>query len=470
MIQQSRTIIFWGAGATAGLGMRTTTQEGAFILDLAASGEDLPTTSLVLHQRISKALGEAAAPWTPALAELLTILGDTNEEYPTASVTEEQTGAMRRNWNPRATDAEIRNRIMELRGLYDWPALKAVVKVCPVEEGPNRPGGNFLNDLFNILDMHGQSGHGFRVEGNDFLTPRRVAGARNALKLLILVLFYVDWHVLRQDPEKRMTLEQHFGFAEALGRRMQRQGLELAEHPFDSGDFYMGDVSFASLNYDPIALWLQTVANRNLNRNPSVPHVGIPARRLQIFHDLGYIVPSTRISERNPGTIWHPMNEGSAQRLNDPDHGASDVIRIYKFLYPHGCLNWRECPDCGKLSSYLGNSWDMDSAVLFPPPPLQAFVQGVQFPHFLNEQESKEMRQRSSRCPRLCELQDVDIRASYSAHDAEQFQEPSTAVYRGHQTEPAGSGAGIRPYRVHGVFAAAGRRRLPCLFCRSPAP
>ena len=385
MTQHIQTVIFWGAGATAGLGMRISTQQEKYIRHLATAGKDTPS----LPDRVNNALDSQAESWAPALVDLLTILGDVNQAHPTPIFTAEQMDAMRRNWSARASDDEIRGRILALHLLYDWPALKAVVNVCPVEEGSDRPGGNFLNDLFNILDIHSQSGHGFRVERNAFLTPQRVTGARNALKLLILALFYIDWQVLRHDPEKRNTLEQHYRFAEALGRRMQRQGLERVGQPFDSRDFYMGDVSIASLNYDPIALWFQTVANRTLNRSPDVPHVDVPARRMQIFHDLGYIIPSTRISERNPGTIWHPMNEAAAQRLNDPDHGAADVIRINKFLYPHGCLNWRECPDCGKLSSYLGNRWDIDSAVLFPPPPLRAFVQGVKFPYYCDEERQE---------------------------------------------------------------------------------
>lgn len=382
MTHQPQTVMFWGAGATASLGMRISSQQEMYIRHLAAAGED----SLPLPERVSNALGNQAGSWAPPLVDLLTILGDENQAHPTPIFAPEQLDAMRRNWSARASDDDIRRRILALHLLYDWPALRAVANVCPVEEGSDRPGGNFLNDLLNILDIHSQSGHGFRVERNAFLTPQRVSGARNALKLLILTLFYIDWHVLRHDTDKRSTLEQHYGFAKALGRRMQRQGLDRAGQPFDSRDYYMGDVSFASLNYDPIALWFQTVANRTLNRSPDVPHVDMPARRMQVFHDLGYIVPSTRISERNPGTIWHPMNEAAAQRLNDPDHGATDVIRINKFLYPHGCLNWRECPDCGKLSSYLGNKWDIDSPVLFPPPPLRAFVQGVEFPYYRDEE------------------------------------------------------------------------------------
>lgn len=375
MTQDGSTVIFWGAGATATLGMRLTSQQGKFLHDLATGKKD----SSSLSQRVAKAVGVGAEPWVAALVDLLTILGDGNEKHHT-QVTDQQMDAMSRNWSVGADDDEIRGRILTLRTLYDWPALKDVIKVVsPVEQGADGAGANFLTDLFNILDIHGQSGHGFRVEENEFLTPQRVAGARNALKLLILAMFYIDWQVLRQDEGKKQALECHYDFAEALGRRMQRQGLERANHPHDSRKFYMGDVSFASLNYDPIALWLQSIANRNLNQSPAVPHVGIPAHRLQIFHDLGHLIPSRRIRERNPETRWHPMNEAAAQRLNDTDHGASDRIRISKFLYPHGCVTWRECPSCGKLSSYLGNRWEPDSPVLILPPPLKSFVRDVQF-------------------------------------------------------------------------------------------
>ena len=160
---------------------------------------------------------------------------------------------------------------------------------------------------------------------------------------------------------------------------MQRQGASLATRSrFDSRDFYMGDVCFVSLNYDPVALWCQYVANRDLNKSASVPHVGSPALRLQVFHDLGHFVAGSRVvvdDRRDPKTPWHPMNESSAQRLNDPDHGSRDRVRITKFLFPHGCLWWRECPNCGKLSSYMGHSWKRDSEALIPPPPLKAFVE-----------------------------------------------------------------------------------------------
>ena len=370
MTHSKRTVIFWGAGATAALGMQTTGQQTEALRKLAPWQED----RLSLAQRIEDALGvKAEEPWTSALHDLLTILGDGDKP--------EAMKAMCRNWRHGADDDEIRNRIVTLRTLYDWPALKAVINVCPGVQGVG--DGFQLNDLFNVLDMHGQSGHGFHVEESVFLTPQQVLGARNALKMLLQTTLYVDWHYGRKA--NRGVLEHYYDFAKALGRRMQRRGLVLAGSTrFDSRNFYMGDVSFVSTNYDPIALWCQFVANRNLNKSKNVPHVGCPASKLQIFHDLGHFVGGSRVKKKeglDSETPWHPMNETSAQRLNDPDHRSGDRIRISKFLFPHGCLWWRECPNCGKLSSYMGDAWEWDSLTLIPPPPLKAFVRDVEFRH-----------------------------------------------------------------------------------------
>ena len=389
MTRSRRTVIFWGAGATAEIGMQTTVQQ-ARTLRKFASGRERRNS---LTQRIRDALGDKAAePWTSALHDLLTILGDGDETEEAASifpVAQNRMEAMRRNWQHGADDDEIRNRIVTLCTLYDWPALKAVINVCPGVQGD---GKSFqLNDLFNVLDMHGQSGHGFRVKEAEFLTPQRVLGASNALKMLLQTMLYIDWHY--GCEANGGVLEHHYDFAKALGRRMQQQGRELAGSTrFDSRDFYMGDVGFVSLNYDPIALWCQIVANRDLNRSADVPHIGCPASRLQVFHDLGHFVAGSRVEireDRDSKTPWHPMNEASAQRLNDPDHRSGDRIRISKSLFPHGCLWWRECPDCGKLSSYMGDAWEWDSPTLIPPPPLKAFVRDVEFQsRFDEERES----------------------------------------------------------------------------------
>lgn len=370
-----------------------TAQQAKFLRKLVGKPEGKGTP---LAQRVRGALDPVTEErLLSAFSDLLTILGDRDENDENEGViffiTEERMEAMRRNWREDASEEDIRTRIVELCTLYDWPALKLIVRICPeTQEGDIR-----IDDLFNILDMHIRSDHGFYVKENVFLVPQRVLAARNALKMLLHAMFYVDWRHACKERHEDVLL--HYEFAAALGRRMQRRGLELAGKVDDLDDkkFYMGDVSFASMNYDPIALWCQFVANRNLNQSDSVPHIGCPARKLKIFHDLGHFVSGPHVGTgRLPTTPYHPMNEAAAQRLNDDEHDSGDRIRIGKFLLPHGCLWWRECPSCGKLSSYMGDSmkdgaWVPCSPTLIPPPPLKAFVDPRQFQHRLQDEREE---------------------------------------------------------------------------------
>lgn len=389
MTSSQRTVVFWGAGATASLGLQTTVQQTTTLQRLASKkGEK------ALEERVEEALGDKAEePWTSALIDLFAILGDggkdvtSEEETSLFTVTPSHLRIMRRHSRKDASDDELRNRILGLRLLYDWPALKAVIDVCPGA----RDGHLQLNDLFNVLDMHGQTGHGFRNEDGTFLSPQRVLSARGALKMLQQTVLYIDWQYCRS--KRGRDLRRHYDFAVALGRRMQKEGVRLAgsNAQFDDRNFYMGNVSFACFNWDPVAIWCQFVANRNLNQSPRAPHVGTPARKLRIFHDLGHFMPGARVESsggRGAETPWHPMNESSALQLNDDDHGSRIRVRISKFLLPHGCLWWRECPNCGKLSSYMGDTWNFDSPTLIPPPPLKAFVRDVKYRHRHEEERT----------------------------------------------------------------------------------
>ncbi len=388
-------MLIWGAGATASLGIWTTRQQQQFFQELAPNGESSENRSL--ETRLRAALkNQEQEPWVSAFADLLLILGDPGRNrHDKASVTRitcEQVEAMARNWNDQEEN-ELRRRIVELRRLYDWPALVDAINVCP----GRRVGKLTLNDLFNLLDMHQQSGHGFREKDDDFISPQRIIGARGALKLLIQSLAYANWHVESRSAESSTDLQHHLDFAKELNRRMQRQGLRkgacAGRDEFEEERFIMGDVSVVSMNWDPIGLWAQFVANRNLNQAASVPHVGIPPRRLQIFHDLGHFVAGPRIRKNRPGSrVWQPMNLSSARQLNDRDSGADVCIRLSKFLFPHGCLWWRECPNCGKLSSYYGDEWAISSRTLLPPPPLRAFVDGIGFKSWCADSEENRER------------------------------------------------------------------------------
>ena len=346
------TAIFWGAGSTASLGIRTSDKQSKCISELALEDSE------PLQSRVEKAVGPFKSD---AFTDLLNILGDGGQR----KVSDDALVAMSRSWRSQDND-ELQHRIMELRALFDWPALKAVVRSCPGAWNPETRPSFKITDLFNVLDLHGQSGHGFHAGERGFLSSQRVAGAKNTLKMLLQAMFYVEWQQCR--VEKRSELDLHYRFAVALGQRMQKRGIELAGKKYEGQEFYLGDVGFASMNYDPVGFWCQYVANRDLNRSPTVPHIGAPASKIELFHDHAHFVAGARVKKKP--RLWHPMNESSIQRLNEEGHR----IRVTKFLLPHGCICWRECPKCGKLSSYLGDSWEVDSKTLIPPPPLRAFL------------------------------------------------------------------------------------------------
>lgn len=359
----AKTLFFWGAGATAVLGQRGTAGQTTFFKNLAKAKADDS-----LSGRVRVALNLELTDWDAHLTDLLHILGDSDPDI--FIVSPEAKDAMKRHWSDQGDDA-IDRRIRELRSLFDWSALQEIIKICPAF---NEKEGFQLSDLFNILDIHIQSGHGFQAHNGHFISPSRIIVARKVLEMLLHTLFYIDWQDARIS--KSSELEKYHQFAHILAGHHQEQGLvQLANgSKTDTREFYLTDVAFVSLNYDPICLWTQFIANYECN-NDFPPHVDTPRVPLKIFHDLAHFMAVIRIGDPNDGKahLWYPMNEASAQRLNDRDHVTDRRVRIQKLFFPHGCVCWRECPSCGKLTGYFGQKWEIDSAALIPPPPLKGF-------------------------------------------------------------------------------------------------
>ena len=161
-----RTVAFWGAGATASLGIRTTAQQSEFVLHLAP--RDPPCKPL--RERVKKALGDAAADrWGSALGDLLAVLGDGQPPRATTTVDDCALDAMARSWVSGSND-DLRRRVLHLRTIYNWPALASIIRACPGSDVPACKGQFKINDLLNLLDLYGGSDHGFHA-GDTFLTP-----------------------------------------------------------------------------------------------------------------------------------------------------------------------------------------------------------------------------------------------------------------------------------------------------------
>jgi len=82
---------------------------------------------------------------------------------------------MKRNWAVGTREEELKKRIIDLRLIYDWPALKSAVSICPGSTTDKFR----LNDLFNLLDMHIPPGFGLRAHqpsrpDNEELSPSTI--------------------------------------------------------------------------------------------------------------------------------------------------------------------------------------------------------------------------------------------------------------------------------------------------------
>ena len=468
---RQKTLIFWGAGATAALGIRTTTQQAEALRRLVGAGRDAQP----LKERIACALGQnVTEPWHHALYDLITILGDTDDAYRSIHIVkDEHMRAMSRNWQPGASRDELIRRIIELRLIYDWPALKSVVRICPGSDTDRFK----LNDLLNVLDMHIPLKSGLRAPagrerdwdsthaGHQFFDARRLIGAKNALLLILMALFHIDYQICIST--KRDVLQKYYDFAVALARRTQQQGIAAATNTrLDSPEFYQSDVGFVSLNYDPIGLWIQFMAHRERNKSSLAPHVGSPAIPLHLYHDFGHLIPARGIGRRESSWPWYPLNEAAAQRLNEQKYPSGYRVKLTKFLLPHGCLCWRECPDCGKLSAFHGDTWDLFSKSLFPAPPLQAFDRTPCDDRVTGEERNE--REKGVIDARAC-LHCGTLTYAHHTQTVMQssFKSSPPFVYRRNSAGPARGGNASRPHHLHGLFPASRRRGLPSLFFRA---
>lgn len=387
------TAIFWGAGATAALGISTTAALGEFFYYLAQPG-------FSLKERIEKAIKHSDPDWKQSVADLLTILHD--PELTGEKADEEVEQALIRQF-PGISKEQRRNRLNELNRTYDWKTLYAVILACPGQDAKDFQ----LLDLFNLIDMHIENHQGFYASNagtlDSFISAEKLIPARNLLKMLTTLLHTLDFQQALRT--KQNQLEDYANFAEALYELMLKEGYRLDEQ-FNEIDkrtkrkFYLFSHSFISMNWDPILLWMLFNAHKGHNHSSKPPLIGpsnLPSV-FKMFHDLGHFMGVRKIDGNTP-EVWYPFNETVVQRMNDPEHETGRRVRVGKYYFPHGCSGWRECPNCGKLTMYMGSAWGTGgSSALFPPLPLPKFAFGFEARSIEEEEARKEGRADAIQC------------------------------------------------------------------------
>lgn len=337
-------IIFWGAGATRSLGMSTTNELGKKISVLAQK-------QINVNERVQKALGSS----DEGVCDFFTLLESEGNFENARGILDKQ-----------FLSAENGKAYYKhLTASYDWKALRELIMICPGYNSDNFQ----LMDLFNMIDMHLVAQQGIKIKKEQepkSISPERLSLARNTLVMLIVLIQSLAYQKVIKDRDGRTILAQYQDFADILAKFMQEEGLYLYRDntPLNKREFYLFSYAVISMNWDPLLLWFIFNAHKKLNDSCS-PYIGQPTVPLKLFNDMGHFMGVRQVDGNDPA-VRYPMNETVVQRLNDPEH-QSRRIRIGKFYFPHGSFNWRECPYCGKLSMWLGNSWGTFSESLFPP-------------------------------------------------------------------------------------------------------
>jgi hypothetical protein len=344
--------IFWGAGATGSLGMSQTAHQGEMIKALSQDNTHL-------KDRVKGVFYNNADEVT----DLLIVLGDKLVSN-LFTFTDEEFSAAQRLFAG-VSEKELKEHIVYLREVYDWDALKRIIRIIPKCEEM----GNLLRDLFNIIDMHIKTGQGFYVESDAQGEPYHIAHsrlvpARNCLVMLVNLSFYLSYQKLLNEEKK---LEPYKEFCFALSKLMLEEGLEKSSNGWQlkDRDFYLFSYAVISMNFDPLFIWFLFNAHKELNNSP--PNIGSPPQPMKLFHDFG-IFMGVRDIDNMDWKVWYPFNETVVQRLNDIKYNSGRRARIGKFYFPHGCSCWRECRNCGKLTAQFGDEWSFHSRSLFPNP------------------------------------------------------------------------------------------------------
>ncbi|BBN98227.1 hypothetical protein [Sporolactobacillus terrae] len=344
-----KIVIFWGAGTTQPLNIKTTSELGQIFQTLAEHNKNL-------RAAIDQTLPEAEEQVRRELDALLKLI---NFEDPDGEQTASEVLGI-----PKA-------RAHHLQMLYDWNAVKLAIERCP----RNSEHHFSLDDLFNLLDLHIHAHQGIEV-GDRFITLDRLIAARRTLLMLTQLIHAVGYQKLLHDQKLRLRYRQYHQFTSILAERMHEEGLSRAAKGISLDDraFYLFSYAVVSMNWDPLLLWLIFNSNKEQNVAAAAEKIGKYGEPMKLFNDLAHFIAVRQVDGATPAA-WFPMNETAVQQLNDLRYPTGRRVRIGKFYFPHGCHGFRRCPKCGKLTFYLGDEWRIDSSYLFPPQILPSLSQ-----------------------------------------------------------------------------------------------
>lgn len=354
----SETLVVIGAGATAALGMPTTEKQTEIFRNLSEAKSDEEIKKCLSEYFIKQDLAKVLA--FLKLLDCDDFFEIRHSDIQNAKVIYGQ-----------KSEELLRKRILELRSEYDWNAAKRVLKLCP----HNEKSDNLIRDAYSIIDQKILARQSIKVQlenGEEVIPESRLKGARNFLTLFINMLFSAKWYRIAIG-EKAEEFEKYKSFVNSLDRMMRNEGHRFyKKHTSESRGFYLWTTSFVSFNFEMVFPWLFMNLHRHLNKKDTT-YIG--NRPMQLWLDFGC---EHRGRKTKDGEIVPTLEftESVASRQNEADHAGNELHRCGKFYFAHGSSNWRECPVCGRMTFYNGDSktkWECKSKQFIAPFPIPLF-------------------------------------------------------------------------------------------------
>lgn len=358
------TILFVGAGATLRLNMPTTDEMARILWNLC----DCDLSAEAVEDAAKRFKGSGRK-----IADLLVVV-DSGVEADAKLVLPED---VRKRAFPGIDEESVSKVVSGLRRHYDWSALKMVAKAKKGDgygAQKDGPRTDYLQEVFTLIDACLRESRGFNVSDSGkfvFLSADRLRAARELLVLLLNTMFACAWGELVRSVEGKNTLEKYQRFFDSLATLMQREGMRFANAgiTLDSAEFYRFGYSMVTTNFEPIFLWLAWQGNKHANKGHDV-RVANPGRRLCLRMNfpttVGMRKPADSSDERLAPDVWFPCTEAVAQNVNAEKHLDERAFRLGMYSPVHGMSNFRQCPVCGRLNMYPGDSWAECSETLFP--------------------------------------------------------------------------------------------------------
>lgn len=370
----TNTVAFWGAGATAKLGIATTAAQNKVFLALSLKEPKMSYRDCL--QKAHDVFGDCL----DEVCDLLTLLdddvGDDTDNYAygyrMSGFSQRQIDIINCHANDLGDDDEKRrNRVIMLRLRYDWAAVMRVLRLQKYNVDENgEPSETFTQAIYNLLDANITDGKGIHVFDDkysvlsNFLDPMRLRHAKAALVMFVNLMFATSWAKNRVGKE----LERYLLFGKFLADIRAKEARDTIRDGVVESVF---KTSFVSMNFDPALWWILKNADSEYNKSPI--YVGKDNAPLYLGEDVDQVDAVRPFKDKSAAVNLADgiLPECVAKFVNERGDSTNERCfaryQTVKIFFPHGSPNLKICPCCGKTTLYQGDKLLASSASLYPP-------------------------------------------------------------------------------------------------------